>query len=183
MKRTAVICVALLAGGPLLKGQEAPQSPAPAKQHEWLGQLVGEWEFEGELVTAPGQPPIQCKGSESVRAIGGFWVIAENRNTFMDVPITGVLTIGYDPQKEQFVGTWIDSMTSYLWSYEGTLDEESKVLTLLTEGPSPAGPDKLAKFRETIEIKSEDHKVFTSAIQTDDGEWMTFATIHYRRKK
>jgi hypothetical protein len=37
-------------------------------------------------------------------------------------------------------------------------------------------------FKETIEIKSRDHKVFTSAFQDDDGSWATMLTIDYRRK-
>ena len=73
-------------------------------------------------------------------------------------------------------------MNNYLWKYEGTVNEEGKTLTLETEGPCPMKPGKLSKFKEVIEFKSKDHKVFTSSMQEDDGKWSTMMTIHYRKK-
>ena len=46
------------------------------------------------------------------------------------------MTLGFDPQKGGYVGTWIGSMTSFLWIYRGTLDRVEKILTLDTEGPN-----------------------------------------------
>ena len=46
------------------------------------------------------------------------------------------MTLGFDPQKGGYVGTWIGSMTSFLWIYRGTLDRAEKILTLDTEGPN-----------------------------------------------
>jgi hypothetical protein len=164
---------------------QLPEMPGPAKEHEWLAQLVGEWETEAEAVFEPDQPPLKCKGTESIRAIGGFWVLSEMRGTMpgTNIPTTGLLTLGYDAEKKKYVGTWVDSMTGHLWTYEGTLDETGKKLTLLTEGPNPVAPGTTAKYRESIEIKGPDHKVFTSAAQGEDGEWHTFMTSHARRKK
>jgi hypothetical protein len=178
----AGVVVLLLAGAAACQAQEAPEMPAPEKEHEWLAQLVGEWNSEGEVQMAPGQPPIKCQGTESVRAIGGFWIIATNNGTFMEMPTTGVLTLGYDPEQKKYVGTWVDSMTSYLWKYEGAVDDSGKILTLLAEGPNPMAPGQTMKFRDMIELKSKDHKVLTSSVQTDDGQWQTFMTMNYRRK-
>jgi hypothetical protein len=33
-----------------------------------------------------------------------------------------------------------------------------------------------------IEFKSDDHRVLTSHILGDDGEWHQFMTAHYRRR-
>ena len=73
-------------------------------------------------------------------------------------------------------------MTSHMWKYEGSLDETSKILTLEAEGPSMADPSKMAKYRDVIEVKSDDHRVLTSAMQGADGKWTTFMTMNYRRK-
>jgi uncharacterized protein DUF1579 len=48
------------------------------------------------------------------------------------------------------------------------------------EAPRPDGP---SKFREVTELKSPDHKVFTSSILGPDGSWNTIMTINIRRKK
>ena len=166
-----------------LDAQDFPKPAPPEKEHQWLQQLIGEWDSESEMTMEPGKPPMKCNGTENTRAIGGFWVMAENRGTFMNQPTLGVMTLGYDPAKKKYVGTWIDSMTHYLWKYEGTVDPSGKTLTLEAEGPNPLAPGTTAKFRDSIEIKSKDHKVLRSAMQGTDGKWVTFMTGNYRRKK
>jgi hypothetical protein len=156
--------------------------PKPQKEHEWLQQIVGEWEAEVEAVMAPDQPPVKSKGTEVSRMVGGFWAILENKGEMMGAPFTGIMTLGYDPTKKKHVGTWIDSMTSHLWTYEGTVDDSGKVLTLETQGPGHDDPAKIVKYRETIEIKDKDHKIFRSSREVE-GKWVNFLTIHYRRKK
>ena len=47
------------------------------KEHHWLERFVGEWEYEGEAIMGPDQPPMKWKGTESVRSIGGLWVQGE----------------------------------------------------------------------------------------------------------
>ena len=180
-KYKAIGCVVLLCSGAVEgRGQDVPQLPQPQEEHQWLQQLAGEWESEVQMLV-PGQDPVTSQGSEVVRKVGGFWIQAENRGKFMDQPFLGLLTLGYDTDKAQYVGTWVDSMTGYLWTYEGQLDKAKKVLTLEAEGPCPMRPGELSKFREVLEIKSKDHKVFSSSIQGDDGEWTTMMTINYRR--
>ena len=156
----------------------------PQKEHDWLQKLVGEWTYEGEAMMGPGKPPEKFKGSESVRSLGGVWVVCEGRGEMPGGEMaTTLMTLGYDPQKKRYVGTWIGSMMTYLWSYDGSLDAAEKTLTLNADGPSMAGDGKLAKYKDAIEIKSDDHRVLTSHLLGDDGEWRGFMTAHYRRKK
>jgi hypothetical protein len=156
--------------------------PGPVKEHAVLEKFVGEWESEGEAFMAHGQPPTKLKGVESSRMIGGFWFVAEIKSTVPDFPYEQILTIGYDPAKAKYIGTVIDSMTSHIWQYEGTFDATGNVLTWETEGPVPS-PETPSKFREVTELKSPDHKVFTSSILAPDGSWNTMMTINIRRKK
>lgn len=156
----------------------------PRKEHEWLQKLVGEWTMEDD----PAMDPSQSAGAwtESVRSLGGLWTLAEGQGeTPGGTPATTVMTLGYDPQRQRYVGTWVGSMMNYLWIYEGTLDADGKVLTLDSEGPSMAegSAGKMAKYKDAIEFKSDDHRVLTSRVQGEDGEWKLFMTAHYRRKK
>lgn len=48
--------------------------------------------------------------------------------------MTTIMTIGYDPHRQRFVGTFVASMMTHLWMYEGALDDGERVLTLETEG-------------------------------------------------
>jgi hypothetical protein len=154
----------------------------PQKEHHWLNKLVGEWTYEGEATMEPGKPPEKFRGTETVRSLGGLWVFFEGRG---EMPDGGeaftFMTLGYDPQNGRYVGTWVGSMMTYLWVYDGSLDAQEKVLTLNTEGPNFGG-EGLAKFQDVIEIKSDDHRVLTSQTLGEDGSWQRFVTANYRRK-
>ena len=51
----------------------------PQKQHQWLQSLVGEWTYESECSMGPDKPRQKFKGSESVRSLGGLWVLCEGQ--------------------------------------------------------------------------------------------------------
>jgi hypothetical protein len=176
-----VSLTALLALGAAAVQDMAP--PTPLDQHAWLQQLVGEWDVVAEATMEPGSEPMRMESTESVRSIGGLWILGEGKATFDGSPFTSILTLGYDPAKEAFVGTWIDTMQTHMWNYAGSLDEERKVLTLATEGPSFGDPTQTANYRDAIEIKGPDHKVLTSSVLQDDGTWNTFLRAEYRRKR
>jgi len=91
-------------------------------------------------------------------------------------------TLGYDPQKNKFVGSWVGAMMTQLWVYEGSLDTAEKVLTLDCEGPSMSG-DGTAKCQDIHELAGPDHRILRSRVLGDDGKWVQFMTAHYRRKK
>lgn len=163
---------------------ESMMKAEPEKEHRWLQQLVGEWTFEAESATAPGEPPTKTTGTESVRSLGGFWTVAESEG---EMPgggsSTAIMTLGYDPQKKRYVGTWVGGMMTHLWLYEGSLDASERVLSLECEGPSMSGDGTMAKYQDVIEIKSDDHRVLTSHVLGQDRQWQAFMTAHYRRRK
>lgn len=155
----------------------------PQKQHRWLQQLVGEWSFEVECIMGPDQPPSKSSGIEIVRSIGELWTVAEGRGEMPGCgPATTVMTLGYDPQKQRFVGTFVGSMMTYLWVYDGELDAAARVLTLNAEGPGMAGDGKMVRYNDVIEFKSDDHRVLTSQMLDEGGTWRRFMTAHYRRQ-
>ncbi len=156
----------------------------PQREHQWLQQLVGEWTYECEASMEPGKPPENFKGSERVRSLGGLWVQCEGRGEMPGGGMaTMLMTLGYDPQKKRYVGTWVGSMMTYLWVYDGLLDAEEKVLTLNAKGPNCAGDGKFARYKDAIEIRSHDHRVLTSHMLGNDGKWHGFMTANYRKVK
>ena len=154
----------------------------PQQQHHWLKKFVGKWTAEGEAPGEPGKPPVKWKAVETGRLVGDLWVILEGQG---EMPggggaSTTVLTLGYDPKQGHFVGTWLGSMMAYLWAYQGSLDAAGKTLTLDTEGPSFTG-EGTAKYQESIEFVSDDHRVFRSRVMQPDGKWQEIMAAHYRR--
>jgi hypothetical protein len=99
-----------------------------------------------------------------------------------EVGIT-MMTLGYDPVKQRFVGTFIGSMMTHMWIYSGTLDAAGKVLTLDTMGPDFSGAPGLIPYQDIIEFLSDDHRLLRSQLRDKDGNWQPFMAAHYRRKK
>lgn len=156
----------------------------PQAEHAWLQKLVGEWTSEMEASMGPDKPPETFRGTDTVRPVGGVWVQCEGQGQVPGGgPTTTFMTLGYDPARGRFVGTFFGSMMTHLWVYEGGLDATGQVLTLDTEGPDFTTPGKLAKYKDVIELKADDHRVLTSHTPGPDGQWVQFMKADYRRVK
>jgi len=153
-------------------------------EHQWLHKLIGDWTYESEMSMGPDQPSEKYKGTESVRPFGDLWVMAEGKGDMPGGEVGRMLmTLGYDPRKKRYVGTWVGSMMPMVWVYEGEVDAGGRVLPLNAEGPSMSENGGTAKYQDVIEFLSDDHRTFTGRMLGDDGKWQTFMTTHYRRKK
>uniref|UniRef100_A0A7C2P5T0 DUF1579 domain-containing protein n=1 Tax=Schlesneria paludicola TaxID=360056 RepID=A0A7C2P5T0_9PLAN len=160
------------------------QAPEPQREHQWLQRLVGEWTFEVEMSMGPDQPPTTSRGRESVRSLGGLWTIGEGSGETPDGGAhKSIMTLGYDPHSQRFVGTFISSMMAYLWPYQGTLDAAEQVLTLDSEGPGFTDQGAMARYQDIIEFISDDHRTLSSQFLGPDGQWVSFMKAHYRRQR
>lgn len=149
-------------------------------QHRWLARLVGDWAESPDAVDAP---PADSKWTEHVRPVGDVWVVSVGKGEMPDGnPGEAILTLGYDPAKERYVGTWIGSMMTDLWIYEGSLDPTGNVLTLECEGPDFEAEGRRASYRDVITFVDEDHRVFSALVRKEDGEWHKFLETHHWRK-
>jgi Protein of unknown function (DUF1579) len=155
----------------------------PQKQHQWLDRFIGEWTWESDCNMGDDKPPMKTIGTEVVRSLGGLWIIAEGESEMPD-GCSGktIMTLGFDPQSDRFVGTFIASMMTHLWPYNGSLDAAEKVLTLDSEGPN-FSDSAIAKYQDIIEFVNDDYRVMKSQILEDNGTWNHFMTAHYRRQK
>ena len=161
----------------------AQEAQAPQKEHAVLQNFVGEWESESEA-SMPGMPAIKCKGTMSGKMLGSFWMVSDVKGEMPGgMKMSALYTLGYDPEKKKYIGTWIDSAISHMWTYSGTLDETGKKITLEAEGPNFMEPGKLSKYRDIYEFKSKDHMTLTSEMQGADGKWSPFMKGNIRRKK
>jgi len=154
----------------------------PQKEHIWLNRLVGEWTYEIEACMKPGEPPQKLTGSETVRSIGGLWIVAEGRGEMPGGGLaTTILTIGFDPAAKRYIGSWVGSMMTHLWIYEGTLDADEKVLSLNCEGPTFDGSGGTTKYKDVHTMISATERTLTGNILDKDGKWNAMMTCTYRR--
>jgi hypothetical protein len=185
MRKLSMICglVGVLAVASVCPAQEMPEMPKPTKEHELLDKFTGKWKSRAEATMAPGQEPMVCEGTETSRLMGGFFLVQEGEANMMGMPMSSLMTIGYDVPKKKYVGTFVCSAGGELWQYEGSMDPSGKKLILTTEGPNMADPKKQAKYRETLQLVDADHKVFTSEMDAGDGKWQPIVKVTYERVK
>lgn len=165
----------------------------PEKQHEWLRKFVGTWTFTSEGYMGPDKPTCASSGRETVRMLGDLWIVCEAR---MQMPaemgggsMESLMTLGYDPAKKKYIGTWIGSPMTHLFVYEGVLkesfDEQGKAVSILpldTTGPSFMDPTKTARYQDVLEMHDGGKRVMWSQALGDDGVWMRFMTAQYTRE-
>lgn len=160
---------------------EGMRTEEPQAEHLWLRKFLGVWRSETEM-TIPGSPPETSTGTESVRSLGDLWILGEGKS---ELPQGGMLesmlTLGYDPRKSRYVGTWIGSAMTQLWVYDGAVDASGKALVLDSEGPAMTPEGGTARYRDTFTFKTNDHRVLTSEVLGADGKWQRFMTANYRR--
>lgn len=95
--------------------------------------------------------------------------------------MTTLMTLGYDPQRQRYVGTWIGSLVPHLWVYDGALDATGTALTLDTEGPAMAGEGQTVRCQDVITLEPDGQRALTTRILGDDGERRWAMTVRYRR--
>lgn len=151
----------------------------PLPEHQWLQRLVGEWTYE---TADPAQPGVNWTGTESVRSVGEFWVVAEGCGEMAGFPATTIMSLGFDPEK-QLVGTWINSLLANFWVYHGELSADGKTLTLATEGPDMFVDGKLGLYHHVIEFQNDEERTLSARILREDGTWHEITITRYLRKK
>jgi hypothetical protein len=160
------------------------QIPEPTPEHQYLLQLVGEWNLETECVMGPDQPPSKSVGTQSTRALGSLWTLGEMETPGPDgASMKSLMSLGFDPARGKFVGSFIASCVTYHWLYEGSLDADRRVLTLEAEGPGFTGDGSMAKYQDIIEVIDQDNYLFSSQYQAGDGQWVKFMNGKHTRKK
>jgi hypothetical protein len=156
--------------------------PKQRPEHVWLQRLVGEWTYEMDAPYGEDKTPTKFTGTESIRAVGDFWITGEGTGYSPDgSPATMSMTLGFDPSQGGYVGTWYGSMVTYLWVYRGSMDADQRVLTLACDGPSFEVEGKLTKYKDIITIVSDDERILTGNYLGEDGEWHEMCKMLYRR--
>lgn len=145
----------------------------PQAEHQWLDQLVGNWDFEHHCRMPDGSDSI-TNGKVICRSLGGMWLIGESSGESAEGGSwTSIITLGFDPTQDQYVGTFVGSMMSHLWPYHGRVDSSGKRLPLASQGPKFDGTG-VGQYRDTIEIVDANSWLLISELMDDNGHWVKF---------
>lgn len=154
---------------------------SPAAEHAWFAPLVGRWTSEGECQMGPDQPPMKSTSQVEARSLGGMWITLETTGGDPDGgTYTSLMTLGFSLARQRYTGTFVGSMGSYLWIYDGSVSADGKRLVLDTVGPR-FDAEGTTQYQDIIEIVDQDHWILSSQLRSEDGQWIPFMTAHHRR--
>ncbi len=155
----------------------------PQGEHAFLHRMVGDWKMVSTTSDANynADDPSQCF-RETIRSIGGLWIVGDSRGRMPDEsPMTAVMTLGFDPKKNQFVGSWVGSMMNNMWVYKGWLEPDGKTLVLEAAGPSFDGSGEMALYHDVITLHDDNHRTFASGARQPDGTFKEFMSSEFHR--
>lgn len=99
----------------------------PGEPHELLARMAGSWKTRTRSWMAPGTPPIDSEGSSEQKMIlDGRFLYQEFTGDMMGAPFVGIGISGFDNHKQKFVSTWMDSMATGIFVFEGNADKDGR---------------------------------------------------------
>lgn len=153
----------------------------PNEHHQWLERFIGDWTFVHRCDAGPDHEAMETTGTETVRAFSDLWIVADGQGEIPGTPDTMRmrLTLGYDPNTERYIGSWIGSPMAQMFVYSGT--REGDTLTLDTEGPSFEDPAKIVPYQDIYTIVDDNTRTLRSQAKDDRGNWVVFMNAEYTR--
>ena len=174
----------LLGGAQFLSAQEGKQvqPPSPGPEHKIISKLIGKWEVKQHFRMTPEQPFMESHGTDISRSgPGGLWLVSDYTAEFIGQKFVGHGTLGYDPIKKKYVGTWIDSMSTGLNVYEGTHDEKTNTINYTHRATDPQTGKEMT-YRSKIVIADNDHYTMSMYMKAPDGREFESLRLDYSRK-
>jgi hypothetical protein len=102
----------------------------PGEPHRMLAKLTGIWTTKTTAWMDPEQPPMEGTGAcEQMMLLDGRYLQQEYTGEMMGSPFHGINLIGYDNHTKKYVSTWIDTMSTGIYYFEGTADETGRTIT------------------------------------------------------
>jgi hypothetical protein len=189
MKRFLVGAVSIVAIAGLVRAaqdmggkEQEPQHPTPSKEHEIFKDMAGTFDCVMKFNNPMSGKEEESKGVETITVLGGFWAVFDLKfESMMGMPWHGHGTIGYDPMKKKYVGSFVHSAAPFMSIGEGTMDAGGKTMTMTWDGIGHSG--KPEKMREVYEKIDKDNAKMTMYGPGPDGKEMLMFTTTYKRKK
>lgn len=162
--------------------QDGGWQPAkPGAEHKLLDAFAGKWTSTFQLGDMPGAPEMKMQGTENGEIWGGLWAVSQTEMSGQG-GFKGLQVVGYDPAKKKYVGSWFDTQQSSLSIMEGTFDEASKTLTMVSEGVDPFSGQPY-KVRILYNFVDDSHRTQQMFAPGPGGKEMEIFTIEYVRAK
>ncbi len=157
--------------------QEMMAAMTPGAQHKLLDCMLGEWEGWVKFSMAPGETPMESKGTLSRRWIldGRFieeTVVGEGMTP--ETPFHGLGLVGYNTIDKRYESAWFENMSTWITTSHGTYDAAKKQFVFEGKMLDPV-TRKWADQRSVIDVSDPNREVMTGWLTGPDGKpWKNF---------
>jgi hypothetical protein len=103
----------------------------PGAPHKLLAGLEGSWTTRTTAwMGGADRPPVETTGTcEQKMILGGRYLEQTYAGEMMGESFTGINLVGFDNQRQKFVSTWIDTMSTGIYYFEGEASADGKSIT------------------------------------------------------
>jgi hypothetical protein len=155
----------------------------PGEAHKKLDVMAGTWNAQISMWMAPGTEPTKSQGiSENKWVFGGRYLEQRYKGEFFGATFEGIGYTGYDNVKQQYWGTWMDSMSTAAMLSTGSLAADGKTWNFKATMADPV-TGKDATSDEKITIIDADHHTLEMWGPGPDGKNFKMMEIAYSRRK
>ena len=153
----------------------------PGEPHKLLASRAGSWSARSRHWMELDKPPMEFAGScERKMILGGRFLQDEFSGEMMGSPFTGIGIIGYDNHSKKYVSSWMDSMSTGIYFFEGTASRDGKTISLESHFDDPVkGP---GTWRLVTRIVDENTEVAEMRRPYESGTEEKCETTYTRKR-
>ena len=148
------------------------QAARTGKYHQNLKTIRADYQQTFKWWRSADAEPHESKSrSRTERILEGRFLTQKVRGTWLGFGFEGVATLGYDNAKQEYVMTWMDTLSTQIMFSRGTCNDAGKVITLHGEYYDPI-TEKNRKVKTVLKIlnkKGETLLEMYDVTSSDDG--------------
>jgi hypothetical protein len=134
----------------------------PGAPHKMFANLEGTWTTMTRAWMEPDKPPMEGTGTcEQKMLLDGRYLQQKYTGEMMESPFTGINLIGYNNHTKKYVSTWIDSMSTGIYYFEGTASADGKTITQESSYDDPVrGPMVWRSVTRIVDDNTLEYKMY-----------------------
>ncbi len=153
----------------------------PAASHTLLARMAGCWDVKSTCWMEPGKPVESSGTSEQKMILDGRFLQQDFSGDMAGSPFSGIGYTGYDNHKGKYVSTWMDTMGTGIYYFEGTVGSDGRTITQTCNYDDPVqGP---VKWRSVTTLVDDDTLEFEMYTTNASGKEEKMAEMTYTRCK
>ncbi len=154
----------------------------PGDPHKRLASMVGSWTTKTKGWMEPDKPPMEGQGTcEQKMLLDGRYLQQEYTGDMMGEPFTGINLIGYDNHTKKYVSTWIDSMSTGIYYFEGTASPDGKTITQESRYDDPVrGPTTWQSITRIVDDNTLEYEMYLTSKGGKKEKMMEMTVIRKR---